>query len=262
MTSGGQEIIDFRERGLVIVLPVIASLARRAAEVVAGAAQEAELGRGRGYIALSGGSTPKALGQVLATPPYQRRIPWNRTEIFWGDERWVSLDSDESNAGAAKRGFLDQSPIPSENIHPYDTDAEDPNIAAAEMEAKIRAILPEDEYPPRFDLILLGLGDDGHTASLFPGTSAIREQNKLVVAHDVPKLNSVRLTFTPPLINAARQVVFLVSGSSKAEVLKQVLEGEYQPEILPSQIVMPENGVLTWLVDEAAAAELSRVPAY
>jgi 6-phosphogluconolactonase len=198
------------------------------------------------------------MGQVLASPEYQRRLPWKDLEIFWGDERWVPVDSPESNAGEAKRGFLDQSPIPVGHIHPFDTSAAGPQIAAAEMEAKIRATLPEDEFPPRFDLILLGMGDDGHTASLFPGTPAIRENSKLVVANHVPKLNTDRLTFTPPLINAARQVVFLVSGSGKAPVLKQVLEGEYQPELLPSQIVCPTHGVLTWLVDEAAAAELSR----
>ncbi len=262
MTSGGQEIIDFRERGLVIVLPDSASLARRAAEVFAGAAQEAELGRGRAYIALSGGSTPIAMGNVLSTPPFQRRIPWNRVEIFWGDERWVPIDSEECNAGVAMRGFLDQAPINPENVHTYDTTAEDPDIAAAKMEAKIRAVLPENQYPPRFDLILLGLGEDGHTASLFPGTPAVRERNNLVVANHVPKLDAARLTFTPPLINATRQAVFLVSGSGKAEVLKRVLEGEYQPDVLPAQVVMPANGVLTWLVDQAAAAELSRVPAY
>jgi len=253
-----QEIIDFGLRGLVFVLPDGAALAHRAAEVFASATNEAMLGRGEVYVALSGGSTPKAMGQVLSTPEYQRRVPWTHLEIFWGDERWVPLDSPESNAGEAKRGFLDRSPISSQNIHPFDTAADDPDIAAAEMEAKIRSILPENEYPPRFDLILLGMGDDGHTASLFPGTAAIREDSKLVVAHHVPKLNSDRLTFTPPLINAARQVVFLVSGSGKAPVLQQVLQGEYQPELLPSQVVSPNHGMLTWLVDTAAAAELSR----
>jgi len=257
MTTG-EEIIDFRDRGLVFVLPDSAALARRAANLFASATQEAVLGRGRAYIALSGGSTPKAMGQVLVTPEFQRRITWPYVEIFWDDERWVPLDSEESNAGVAKRGFLDQTPIPEKNVHAYDTNAEDPKLAAAEMEAKVRAVLPEDEFPPRFDLILLGMGDDGHTASLFPGTPAIRENSKLVLSHHVPKLDTERLTFSPPLINAARQVVFLVSGAGKAPVLRKVLEGDYQPELLPSQVVRPTNGRLVWLVDAAAAADLSR----
>lgn len=254
------EIIDFRERGRVIVLRDGAALAQRAAETLTSAVQDADFARGNAYVALSGGSTPRAMGKLLATPPYRERIPWTDLDIFWGDERWVPIESDESNAGVALREFVEDVPIPRENLHPFDTNAEDPKITAAELEAKIRALLPEDEYPPRFDLILLGLGEDGHTASLFPGTAAIHEDQQLVVAHHVPKLNAVRLTFSPPLINAARQVVFLVSGRGKAPVLKQVLEGEYQPDLLPAQTVQPANGMLTWLVDADAAAHLSRTP--
>jgi 6-phosphogluconolactonase len=255
-----EEVIDFRDRGLVLVLPTSAALANRAADTFASAAQEAQWGRGGAYIALSGGSTPLALGRRLASPPFDRRIPWDHIQFFWGDERWAPPESDESNAGTAMRTFLAHVPIPKDHIHPYEVSAADPKTAAAEMEAKIRALLPENEYPPRFDLILLGLGDDGHTASLFPGTSAIYEDRDLVLAHHVPKLNADRLTFTPPLINAARQIVFLVSGSGKASALKQVLEGEYQPDLFPAQVVRPFNGKVTWLVDADAAAELSRNP--
>jgi 6-phosphogluconolactonase len=258
--SDGHEIVDYGQRGLVFVLPTSGALAERAVIAFTSAANEAVLGRGAAYFALSGGSTPKAMGQLLASDKYLRTIPWRGIDFFWSDERWVPVESEESNAGVALRTSLERAPVPKEKIHSYDTTADDPQIAAAEMEAKIRYLLPEDEFPPRFDLIFLGMGDDGHTASLFPGTSAIQEDKKLVVAHHVPKLNADRLTFTPPLINAARQVVFLVSGSVKSHMLKNVLEGDYEPDLYPAQIVRPVNGRLIWLVDADAAADLYRNP--
>jgi 6-phosphogluconolactonase len=251
-------VANYGERGLVIVVRDAEELSVRAADTFRTIANTAIYGRGHAYIALSGGSTPKAMGQLLANVPYSSNIPWRFIDIFWGDERWVPLESDESNAGVAKRGFLDKVAIPQEQVHPFATFDLDPIASAAQMEAKIRATLPTVSFPPQFDLILLGMGDDGHTASLFPGTRAIHEDENLVVSHEIPKLNSLRLTFTPRLINAARQVVFLAAGPAKAEVLKQVLEGEFQPDLLPSQIVRPVNGTLVWIVDEAAASALTK----
>jgi 6-phosphogluconolactonase len=251
-------VVNYSERGLVIVVRDAEELAIRAADTFRTIADAAIYGRGHAHIALSGGSTPKAMGQLLAEEPYSTVIPWRGIDIFWGDERWVPLESEESNAGVAKRSFLDKVAIPEEQVHPFATVGLDPTASAAEMEAKVRATLPAHSFPPQFDLILLGMGDDGHTASLFPGTRAILEDEKFVVSNEVPKLNSVRLTFTPRLINAARQVVFLAAGAAKAEVLKRVLEGEYQPDLLPSQIVRPANGTLTWIVDEAAASALTK----
>ena len=255
--SDSEVTLDYGAKGLVVVLPNAEALAKRAADTFLSVTESATSANGHGYIALSGGSTPKAMGELLSLPPYASRVPWGDLDFFWGDERWVSLSSDDNNAGVAKRTFLDQVPVPVEQIHPFETSELEPDASAAQMEAKIRATLPAVDFPPRFDLILLGMGDDGHTASLFPGTRAIHEDEKLVVANDVPRLNAVRLTFTPPLINAARNVVFLVSGGGKAERLKEVLEGEFQPDLMPSQIVQPTEGSLTWLADKAAASQLS-----
>jgi 6-phosphogluconolactonase len=255
--SDSERMLDYGPKGVVVIVPNSESLARRAADLFLSIGNSAVYGKGHGYIALSGGSTPKAMGKLLVQPHYASRVPWRDLEFFWGDERWVPLDSEDSNAGVAKRTFLDQVSIPARQVHPFETSELEPDASTAQMEAKIRAILPTGDFPPRFDLILLGMGDDGHTASLFPGTRAIHEDDQLVVANEVPNLNNVRLTFTPTLINAARNVVFLVSGAGKAEKLQQVLEGEFQPDLLPSQIVRPMQGTLTWLVDEAAASQLS-----
>jgi 6-phosphogluconolactonase len=255
--SEPQRMIDYGSKGVVVVVPSPEQLAKRAADTFLSIVESAVYGNGHGYVALSGGSTPKAMGQLLAKRPYSNRVQWGRLHFFWGDERWVPLTSDESNAGVAKRTFLDQVSIPDGRVHPFGTTELEPDVSAAQIEAKIRAILPSSDFPPRFDLILLGMGDDGHTASLFPGTRAIQESEKLVVANEVPKLDAVRLTFTPPLINAARNIIFLISGANKADTLKRVLEGEHQPDLLPSQVVQPDQGTLTWLVDESAASQLT-----
>jgi 6-phosphogluconolactonase len=255
--SESQRMLDYGSKGVVVVLPNAQQLAKRAAETFSSITNSAVYGIGHGNVALSGGSTPKAMGQLLARPPFRKRVLWDKLDLFWSDERWAPLTSDESNAGEAKRNFLDHVPVPTYQVHPFETSELEPDASAAQMEAKIRAILPAADFPPRFDLILLGMGDDGHTASLFPGTRAIHEDQKLVVANEVPKLETVRLTFTPLLINAARNVLFLVSGTGKAEVFQQVIESDFQPDVYPSQIVQPLEGTLTWLVDEAAASLLT-----
>ena len=242
----------------VEIVPDGSALARAAAERFAQAVEQAVAARGVAFVALSGGSTPKQMGSILAREPYRSRLPWHRVHIFWGDERWVPLGSPESNAGEAKRGFLDLVPIPAGNTHPWDTAAETPQAAAAAYETLLRDVLGVASGLPRFDLVLLGMGDDGHTASLFPGTAALAAEEPLAVANFVPKLDAHRLTLTAPVLNAGREIVFLVAGPGKAGTLEEVLKGPPRPAALPSQLIRPSfpDGSLTWLVDEDAAARL------
>ena len=245
-------------RSRLVVVADGEALARAAAERFVAAVEAAVAARGRVLVALSGGSTPKRMGALLAGPEYAVRVPWSAVEVFWGDERWVPLMSEESNAGEALRTFLDAVPAPRKQIHPVATDLASPTRAAEAYEAEIRRVAGAGI--PVFDLVLLGMGDDGHTASLFPHTAALHERDKLVVENFVPKLGADRITFTYPLINAAREVLVLVGGAGKAETLARVLEGPSDPVELPSQGIAPETGTLTWLVDRAAAASL-QVPA-
>lgn len=253
-----QRTIDYGERGQVIVVADGDALARLAAETVTSVIAEARAQGRRAAIALSGGSTPKKMGDLLAISPHVERVHWDSVDIFWGDERWVPLSDAKSNAGEAMRGFLDHVPIPDERVHPFETGLGDPKVAAERYERDIRAIVPITGGVPAFDLILLGMGDDGHTASLFPGTAAIHEDQRLVIAHRVETLEATRLSLTPPVINAAEQVIFLVGGAGKAETLHAVLDGEVDVDIYPSQVVRPVAGTLVWLVDDAAASGLDR----
>ncbi len=254
-----EKTLDFGERGTVTIVADGSALARAAAERVARAIDAAVAARGRATVALSGGSTPKQMGSVLARDPYRAHIPWEKVDIFWGDERWVPLESPESNAGEAMRLLLNDAPIPAEQIHPYDTVSVSPEVSAARYEELIRQRVGIAGVLPAFDLIFLGMGEDGHTASLFPGTAAIREQKKLVVGHAVPKLDTIRLTFTAPLINNARRVVFLIAGAAKADRLSDVLDGAERVDELPAQLVRPADGPI-WLVDRDAASRLARRP--
>lgn len=252
--------IDYGDRGKVLVVEDGAALARTAAETLIETVAEAVLTRGSAAIALSGGSTPKQMGALLARAEFSSRVPWDQLHVYWGDERWAPLYSLESNAGEALRGFLNRVPAPEDHVHPFETEEIAPEESALRYEALIRATLPANEAGvPAFDLIFLGMGEDGHTASLFPGTAAIHESDRLVVAHDVPKLNATRLTFTPPLLNAAREVVFLAAGAGKAERLAEVLDGPEDVDRLPSQVVRPAGGPI-WLVDRAAITKLAKQP--
>lgn len=246
--------LNYGERGTVQVYPDSEMLAQAAAATFGEVASQAT--SGPVFIALSGGSTPKRMGELLASPLYSENLPWNMIEVFWGDERWVPEESDESNSGVARRTFLDHVPAEPGRIHPFPTHLADPQMAAEMYATQIRTVFGETDVVPRFDLVFLGMGDDGHTASLFPGTDAIHETEKLVVAHFVPKLDATRLTLTPPVLNAAKRVVFLVGGSGKAEMLAKVLDGPVDVDEFPSQVVRPNDGELIWLVDEAAAAQL------
>lgn len=249
--------LDYGKRGNVVVVADGDALANMAANLLLTSAEEATAAGHRALLALSGGSTPKRMGQLLAQEPLIERIPWSNLELFWGDERWVPLADSESNAGEAMRGFLDVTPMPTDQIHPFATEGVSPEESASAMERTIRSLQPGPGVP-RFDLILLGMGDDGHTASLFPGTGAIHERQRLVVSNFVDKLDATRLTFTPPLINAALKVAFLVGGEGKAETLTYVLDGPSYVDRYPSQMIRPNDGYLTWIVDEAAASRLLR----
>ena len=214
-------------------------------------------------VALSGGSTPEGLYRELATRHLASApdktsdalsVPWQQTHVFFSDERYVPHDDPQSNYRMAREALLDHVPVLPDQVHPMPTDAASPAQAAAAYEQTLTKVFQTSL--PRFDLILLGMGADGHTASLFPGTEAVQEQRRLVAAPWVEKLKTHRLTLTPPVLCHGRQVLFLVSGASKADALDEVLDGPYEPSLLPSQIVRPIDGRLTWLVDKAAAAEL------
>jgi len=232
-------------------------LFQAAAEEVIRAATDAVAQRGRFSIALSGGSTPKNLYTLIAANA-SASLPWDQMFFFWGDERHVSPDDPESNYRMTKESLLSKAPIPAANI--FRVPAENPDVSAAAeaYEQTIRKFfaLKPGEFP-RFDLILLGMGPDGHTASLFPETEGLREKSRLVVANWVEKLKTSRITFTLPVINAARCVAFLVSGIDKAPALHEVFEGNAPGEKYPSKMVRPSDGKLIWFVDRAAASELS-----
>lgn len=253
-------ILDYGERGVVTVAANSEGVANLAVQAYATALLTSYANRGKANIALSGGSTPKRMGELLAHSDFPSTEAWENTDIFWGDERWVPLDSDESNAGIALRTFLTRVPIPAENIHPiYDPELDEAQGAAV-YQALIEEIVPPIDGVPAFDLVLLGMGDDGHTASLFPFTAGLSIRDRHVTPNYVEKLDTTRITFTTTLINGARDVVFLVTGSGKAERLKDVLEGPLETDRLPSQLIRPTHGTLRWLVDQGAASQLSGGP--
>jgi 6-phosphogluconolactonase len=229
-----------------------------AAEEVVSATNEAVAQRGRFAIALSGGSTPKSLYTLLATNA-RTVLPWDRMFFFWGDERHVPPTDSESNYRMADEAMLAKIPVAASNI--FRVPAENPDAAAAaqayeETVQKFFALKP-GEFP-RFDLILLGIGPDGHTASLFPETAALQEKSRLVVANWVEKFKTSRITFTLPVLNAARRVAFLVSGTDKAPALHAILEDDSAPgERYPAKLVRPSDGKLIWFLDRAAASELT-----
>ncbi len=239
------------------VLTTPQELFEAAAEEVVHAATEAVAQRGRFTIALPGGSTPKNLFNLLATNA-RTVLPWDRTFFFWGDERHVPPTDPDSNYRMAEETMLSKIPVAAGNV--FRIPAENPDAAAAAeaYEQSLRKFfqLGPGEVPI-FDLILLGMGPDGHTASLFPGSAGLQEKSRLVIANWVDKLKTSRLTLTLPVLNAARCVTFLVSGTDKAAMLKTVLEEDAPAEQYPSKLIRPNNGKLIWLVDRAAASALT-----
>lgn len=238
-----------------------AALAALAAERVALAA-EAAVGAGHLFtIALSGGSTPRELHRLLAGPDWRDRIPWQRTRVFWGDERCVPPDDPASNYRMARETLLDLVPIPPGNVHRMPAERADRAAAAAEYAAELgRFVRRGPDGVPRFDLILLGLGPDGHTASLLPGSALVHERSRLVAVTDREREGTIRLTVTPPVIEQAAALLFLVAGADKAAALREVLEGDLQPDRYPAQVVRSARGKVAFLVDRPAAAELPGGP--
>lgn len=210
--------------------------------------------QGRFTVALSGGSTPRGLHLQLAKD--YAGFAWNRTFAFLGDERFVPPDHPDSNYRMAHETLLSKVAIPPANVHRVQTENHDAPHAAAEYETDVRKFFElRPNGFPRFDLILLGLGPDGHTASLFPGTEGLKERSKLVIANWVEKFNAFRISFSYPVLNRAAEVMFLVSGADKADAVHQVLKGSTPP--LPAQQVQPTDGKLIWMLDEAAASKLT-----
>lgn len=220
--------------------------------------------RGRFTFAFSGGNTPRPIYERLASTGYSERIDWSRVQVFFGDERCVPPEDPLSNYLMARTTLCDHVPIPAANIHRIHGE-EPPEQAAAEYAQELARTFGGDANkggPPQdgFDLVLLGMGDNGHTASLFPGMAAVTESVHWVMAQYIEVVGMWRVTLTPVTLNAAGHVAFLVKGTDKAEMLLKVLEGPYQPVVLPSQIIKPTHGELRWLVDAAAASNLRRVP--
>jgi 6-phosphogluconolactonase len=243
----------------VQVLADLPAVARAAAGRLVALARDAVLARGRFTVALSGGSTPRALFQLLAGESFRSSLAWDRIELFWGDERCVPPDHADSNYRMTRETLLGAVPIPPERVHRIEAERLDHAEAAAAYEAEIARVLggTPGGTPPALDLVLLGMGPDGHTASLFPGTTALAERRRWVVVNHVPKFKADRITLTYPILNRAAHVVFLAAGADKAGVLREVLEGPPDLERLPSQGIRPEAGGPVWLVDRAAAAKLS-----
>jgi 6-phosphogluconolactonase len=210
-------------------------------------------------VALSGGSTPRRLHVLMAGDPAVRdRLPWQRMHFFWGDERHVPPDHPQSNYRMANETLLSSASVPAENIHRIPSEEPDAVLAAEKYEQELQTFFAlEAGQLPRFDCILLGMGPDGHTASLFPGTEALNETKRLVAANWVEKYKTYRITLTVPVLNRADLVVFLVSGAEKSAALKEVLHGDYQPELFPAQLIQPDPGKLLWIVDRAAARLLT-----
>ena len=236
---------------MIETFPTPETLADAVAQHIVARAAATIAATGRFTLALSGGSTPRAAYSRLATGDWQPATgDWRLVHILWGDERCVPPDDLRSNYRMAKEALLDRVPIPADQIHRIRGE-DDPEKAAAEYERELRALLGSEGL----DLVLLGLGEDGHTASLFPGQAAVHEAARWVVAVPAPDGTMWRVTLTPAVLNAARNVTFVVSGAGKAQRLEQVLQGPFTPDILPAQSIRPTQGQLTWMVDEAAAGK-------
>src|SRR5258706_2432954 len=234
------------------------AIAQTAAAEFLEAAKEAVREKGSFSVALSGGSTPKALyGLLMNNPVLQAMVPWSKTQFFFGDERHVPPDNTESNFRMASEAMLSKAPVDAKQVHRIKGEKRNAAQAAEEYEQDLRTSFQlQPDQLPRFDLVLLGMGPEGHTASLFPGTKALKEERRLVVSNWVGKLYTDRITFTPPVLNNAARVIFMVHCEEKAPALKAVLEGPYEPEQLPAQMIQPKQGKVLWLVDPSSASML------
>lgn len=222
----------------------------KAADLFAESAQKAIAEKGKFTAVLTGGSSPAGIYKLLASDAYKTKIDWSKVFIFWGDERWVPLNDDLSNAKMSYATLLSHVPIPAENIFEMYKDGVTPEDFAVTYEQSVRTVLGEEG---KFDLILLGMGDDGHTASLFPGEEVLNEQTKWVDAYYLAPQKMFRITLTAPLINKAEKIVVVAFGEKKINALKEVTTGEFNPTLYPMQLIKPVSGELLFLVDKIAA---------
>jgi 6-phosphogluconolactonase len=243
----------------VYILKGNPAIARRAAEIFVKMAQSAVTRNGSFSVALAGGSTPKLLYSLLATDADLRaRLPWDKMQLFFGDERHVGPDDPQSNFKMASEAMITKAPLKPEQVHRMKGEYPDSERAAREYEQDLRSHFRiKDSELPRLDLVLAGMGEEGHALSLFPGTKALHAQGRAVVRNWVGKLYTERITITAPVANNAEMILFMVAGKEKTLALKGVLEGPYEPDQLPAQLLQPTNGKLLWLVDEAAGSMLS-----
>jgi 6-phosphogluconolactonase len=256
-----ERVIQILRDGTAIVriLPDGAAIAQYAARELIRVAADAVRDHGRFTVVLAGGSTPKALYHLLIEDPaLGAALPWDKIKVFFGDERHVGPEHPESNYRMASDAMFSAAPLKPEQILRMKGEYPDTERAAREYERELRAYfqLREGEFP-RFDLVLLGMGSDGHTLSLFPGSKALHETERIVTHNWVDKLSSERITLTAPAVNSAAEAIFMVTGTDKAPALRAVLDGPNEPELFPAQLIRPVNGNLLWLVDSAAGALLS-----
>ncbi len=241
------------------ILADSAAIARRAAQEFVQSAASAVRAKGSFNVALAGGSTPKALYNLLVNDPALRsQVPWDKIHLFFGDERHVAPDHPDSNYRMASEAMISKSPLKPEQVTRIKGEYPDADQAALEYEKALCGYfkLKAGEYP-RFDLVLAGMGNEGHTLSLFPGTKALHPGGRLVVRNWIGKLYTERITLTAPTASNAALIIFMVTGADKALALKAVLEGPFEPEQLPAQLLQPQNGKLLWLVDTAAGSMLT-----
>jgi len=253
-------MIDYQSSGEVRVLPDAAAIANRCAQKFVEIATAAAKEKGSFDVALAGGSTPKLLYSLLVNEPDLRsRIPWDKMHVFFGDERHVKPDHADSNFRMATESLISKSPLKPEQVTRIKGEYPEAEDAAKEYEQYLRTRykLAEGQFP-RFDLVLLGMGSEGHTLSIFPGTKALRENRRIAVHNWVGKVLMDRITLTAPAVNNAANVIFMVTGADKAPALTAVLERSYEPDQLPAQLIQPTNGSLLWLVDTAAGSLLTR----
>ncbi len=236
------------------------AVSRAAADDFVALAREA-IGRGGFSVALSGGSTPRRLYELLAEAPRRTAVDWSRTDVFWGDERAVPPDHPDSNYRTARAALLDPVAAPAERVHRIKGELADPEEAAREYEAELARVFgaAPGGPPPALDLILLGMGADGHTASLFPHSHALGERRRWALSVQDARPGVARITLTPPVLNRGREIRLLVTGRDKADALHEALEGPREPDRLPVQLIAPEAGRVVWLVDRAAASKLSGI---
>jgi 6-phosphogluconolactonase len=236
------------------------SLYAAAAEQVCRIGQLAFETTGRFSLVLSGGTTPKPLYELLAAPPFSTSLDWSKVEFFWGDERVVSPDDASSNFRMAREAMLDKLKVPEAHIHRIRAEEKDLDKAAyayeAEIERAVGRVAGVGRRPPSFNLFLLGMGPDGHTASIYPDTDAVHETDRWVIPVDVPSLGAKRITMTPTLINRAHFIIFIVTGQAKAQVVHDVLQGPRNPRHCPVQLIHPLTGEVIWFADREASSKL------